>query len=559
MRKIIFFVIFLAIATGLVGLYYYQRNVYSKGDLKLEILGPTETDLLDEVEYVVTFKNNGNIDLEQPELIFEYPDNSLVDGQKAQRVVKGVNDLGEAIYPGVEKSFHFKARLIGKEGTVEEAKVLLNYQPHNLKARYQSETSLNTVIKQVPLTFQFDLPSKIDSGKETKFRLNYFSNLNYPLSNLRISIEYPANFEFVKSSPNALDNTEWDIGLLNKAEGGRIEITGALRGSVGDQKIFKATIGIWQEGEFIPLKEVSQGVTINKPSLYVTQQINGSPGYIANPGDTLHYQISFENLGSDLLNNLSLIVKLQGNAFDLSTLQAPQGAFQTGDNSVIFEWQKNPKLQFLDINEEGEVDFWIHLKKEWPIVQGGDTNPTITTNISLGQNLEQFVTKVNSSLVITQKGYFNDEVFGNSGPMPPRVGQPTTFTVIWQAKNYYNDVNNVKVKATLPANVDLTGQIFPEDQASKFTFDKNSREIVWNVGDLKATEGISGTVAPNISFQVKLTPTAGQLGQSPQIISETTISGDDQWTSQTLNSTSPAITTLLPDDTTLTNEMKIVK
>jgi hypothetical protein len=40
------------------------------------------------------------------------------------------------------------------------------------------------------------------------------------------------------------------------------------------------------------------------------------------------------------------------------------------------------------------------------------------------------------------------------------------------------------VKAVLPQEVELTGKIFPEDQTPKFTFDSQSREIVWDVGDL---------------------------------------------------------------------------
>ena len=559
MKKLTLIIILLAAIAGIVGLYYYQRNIYSKEILKLEILGPTETELAQEIEYIVKYKNNGNTRLEEPELIFEYPEYAISSEGNSQRVTKNAADFGGAIYPGEEQTFSFKARLLGKEGEVKQAKATLSYQPKNLKARYESSTTFTTVIKKVSLTFDFDLPTKIESGKDFDFKLNYFSNVDYPLSGLRVTIEYPSDFEFVESIPQSLEKTEWDIGLLNKAKGGRISITGKLRGEIGEEKVFQAKLGTWRDGEFILLKEIAKGVEITKPSLYVSQQINGNPRYIASPGDSLHYQISFKNLGEDIFTNLFLIVKLEGKAFDFGAMIAPQGSFESGDNSIIFDWKRVSKLQFLDAGEEGEAEFWIELKDEWPISGSEDKNPEIKTNVYLSQIQEQFVNKVNSKLEIVQKVYFQDEVFGNTGSMPPKAGEATSYTVMWQARNFYNDVSGVKVKAKLPSNVDLTGNIFPEDGSSNFTFDSESREIVWGVGDLKVSEGVAGTAAPNLSFQVRLTPSADQIGQTPEIIGEAMISGEDQWTGEIIRGTSSAVNTTLPDDPTVTGEQSIVQ
>lgn len=553
------FIIILAVLVGIVGFYYYQKNIYSKETLKLEILGPQETDLLQEVEYIVKYKNNGDTRLEEPELIFEYPEHSLLAGEASLRVIKSSSDLGGAIYPGEEKNISFKARLLGKEGEVKVAKVTLSYQPKNLKARYESATTFSTTIKKVPLSLGFDLPSQIESGRNFSLRINYFSNVDYPISNLRVVAAYPNDFEFVDSYPKSLEKTEWEVGLLNKAQGGRIEITGKIAGGISEEKIFQARIGTWKDGEFILLKEISEALTIAKPSIYISQKINGNPQYTASPGDNLHYEIFFQNLGNDFLNNLSLIVKLEGKSFDFSTLAAPQGTFTSGDNSLIFDWKKIPKLQFLSAGEEGQVDFWVDLKDEWEITGPQDKNPAIKDNIFLSQVEEEFINKVNSKLVVSQKVFFQDEIFGNSGLIPPEAGQSTSYTVIWQVKNYYNDVQNVKVKSILPENAELTGKIFPEEMISKFSFDSQSREMVWEVGDLRMSEGVAGTQAPNLSFQISFTPQAIQRGTSPQIIGEAIITGQDQWTGQDLESRAPAVNTTLPDDDTVNGEKGIVQ
>jgi len=553
MKKFTIFIVILAVIVGVFGFYYYQRNVYSKDILKLEILGQGEADLFQEIKYIVKYKNNGKVRLEEPELIFDYPDYSIpIDGTPL-RVIKKSEELGEAIYPGQEKTFTFTARLMGQEGEIKEARVTLSYRPKNLKARYTSETSFTTIIKKVPLNFDFDLPSKIESGKELKFRLNYFSNVDYPLSGLRVIIDYPLGFEFINSTPKSLEKIEWELGLLNKAEGGRVEISGKLMGEVGEEKVFRARIGSWKDGEFILLKETVKGIAIIRPALYITQQINNNPKFVANSGDLLHYEIFFKNIGEEFLTDMFLLATLSGLPFDFETIQAPEGDFTLGDSSIIWDWRKVRDLQLLSPQSEGKIEFWVKLKDEWEIKSADDKNPEIKTTVFLSQVREEFVNKVNSKLVISQKGYFDDEIFGNSGPLPPKIGETTTYTIIWQVKNYYNEMKNVKVKATLPQNVNLTGKIFPEEQTDKITFDSQSREIVWNVGDLIVGQGIL-TPAPNIAFQISFVPGANQVGQVPELISEARITGQDQWTGEILQATSPSINTSLPDDEMVSEE-----
>lgn len=548
MKKTTKYIILGSVIIAALGIYIWQRNIYSKDVLKLEILGPETADLLEPVEYIIKYKNNGDTKLENPELIFEYPEYSIPDQGEDLRVTKTAEELGGDIYPGEERTITVKGRFLGKEGDVKTAKASLSYKPRNLNARYESSTTLTTILDKVPLTFEFDLPSKLDSGKEITFRLNYFSNADYPLSDLRVMADYPSGFDLVRSNPSPLDGSEWDIGLLNKAEGGRIQITGKISGEVGEEKILRARIGTWYNGEFVLLKEAVKGVSIIKPTLYITQRINNNPGFVAETGDNLHYEILFSNIGQDVLTDMTLQATLEGDALDLATLKTIDGTFEEGDNSILWDWRRVSDLQFLSPGEQGKVEFWIKVKDGWNINSTEDKNPEIKTNIYLSQVREQFTTKVNSKLEIAQRGFYDDEVFGNSGPIPPRVGQETTYTVMWQIKNYYNDVNGAIVRATLPENVRLTGQIFPEGSA--FTFDSNSREIVWNVGDLLVGQGVLNT-PPSISFQVGLIPRPYQRNQAAVLVNAVSVTGQDQWTGATLHDTDVELTTLLPSDVTV--------
>jgi len=541
-------IIFIAILVGIAGFWLWQKNSYSKEILKLEIIAPSETTMGEEITYVVKYKNNGDVRLQNPVLIFEYPAGAVPTEGQDTRITQSLDD----IYPGQERNFSFSSRLFGKEGEIKEAKALLQYTPRNLNAQFESETSVTTLISHVPLTFELDLPSRMEAGQEFSFALNYFSNSAYPLSDLRIKIEYPEGFSFTKAVPSPIGESEWNIGLLNKAEGGRISITGSLEGEVKEAKIFKATLGTWKEGKFTLLREAIKGIGITRTRLLISQEVNGTTDYVASPKDTLHYVISFKNVSEKTLENLFLVVSLEGRPFDLKSVKSDFGIFQQGDNSIIFESKNVSRLRFLGKGEEGKVEFWVNVKEEWETFSPQDKSFALRDRIILSDVTEEFELKVNSKLEIEQTAYFEDEVFGNQGPLPPQVGVPTTYTVVWQAKNLYNDVQNAKVRAVLSAGVSLTGSVFPEGES--VTFDQVSKEVVWEIGDMSAGTGPFET-APSVAFQIRLTPLESQQGSVAQLIGEARIQADDLFTERSLSATDSPIDTTLPDDNSVTAQM----
>ena len=552
-KKIIRSAIVLILALIALGFWYFQRNIFSKGVLKLEILGQDAVEVGQKVDYVLKYKNNGEITLTNIRLIFEYPDNSLVETEdKKLRVEKTLDD----IYPGEEKTITLSARILGRENELKKAKAWLSFQPKNLKARYEVSTTQTAVIKFSPLTFELDLPSRVETEKDFSFSLNYFSNIDYPLSQLRVKLEYPSGFEFIESSPKAVENDEWQLQILNKAQGGRIKISGRIKGETGEHKVFKASLGLWQEGNFILLEETTKGTEIIKPMIYLSQLVNGSSDYIANAGDFLHYEVFFKNVGSSPFENLFLVIGLENSLFDLESLRAPSANYHQGDSSLVWDWKNNSQLRFLDEDEEGKVEFWINLKEDLPSTENNNKNLSLKDSVNLAPAKEEFSVKVNSKLALEQKGFFADETFKNSGLLPPQVGQTTNFTITWKLKNSYNDLRNVKVKAILPSWVSLTGQLLPRE--SSFVFDSQSREIIWEVGELKAGQEI-GSDSPNLSFQVSLNPSISQQGQTAEIISKSQAFGDDTWTQSAVASAVQTLTTGLLSDEGFTSAQGIVQ
>lgn len=541
-KKIIFIILLSVIIIGFIVFWIYRETMFSKEILRLEILGPDTIKAGEEIEYTIKYKNNGNFALENPKLIFNMPDYSLTEDSKTRTT----QDL-EDIYPGGEEIVKIKTRLLGKEGDLKTAKATLSYTPKNLTARYESNTTFTTKIESAPVTLDFDLPTKVEKGKDLQYSINYFSNIDYPLENLSLKVAPIEGFEFISSDPQSLDNTEWKLKILNKAQGGRISIKGKILTDTDKKITFSAELGMWQNGNFVVIKQANVEAEVIQPLLFISQQVNGSASYIASPGEILHYRVFFRNIGSTPFENLFAVVKLDSLALDMSAIQAQGGQVQPNDNMIVFDQSENESLRRLDVQEEGEISFFVKVKNDWNTSGSDSSGIVIDDMVNISQITQKFSIKVNSGLVISQKGYYENSDISNSGQIPPKVGKETTYTLNWEIKNYFSDAKNVKVKATLPQDVILTGKIMPENESSNFSFDSVSREIVWSAGDILAGTGVNGDPV-TLSFQISLTPSNSQKGSVAPLIGQVQISGENQFTNTVITATDSPVNTSLPDD-----------
>ncbi len=552
------FLKFILIGIGiliLLSVWFLCRNVYSRDVLKIEILAPSEAEAGEEVEYIVRYKNNGNIRLENPRLIFEYPENSIIpeelrEIESDEIIFRGDNKIEiilEDIYPGEEKTEELKAYIFGRKDSVATSKAIMYFSPRNLNVEYDAETTHTMSITNVPITFDFHPPSSVDAEKEFSFDINFFSKIDYPLSNLRIKADYPSGFRFKSSRPGpSFEESEWELGVLNKGEGGRIEVSGEISGEPSQAKIFKMELGFWQDGRFILLKESTKGIQIATPLLYITHLINERSHYIANAGEYLYYEIFFRNTGNEPIEDLFMTAKLDRDIIDFERVQPESGTFQKNTGTIIWDSKDTPQLEILSSMQEEKVGFWVPVKKDIR-----ERNPEIEIEVSLNQIKKRIASKINTKMDFTQQVFFNGGPFDNYGPQPPKVGSLTSYTVRWYITNKNNKVENLTAKTTLPEEVRLSGDTEPED--AKITFDSVSRELIWNVGNVEAG------ASKEIYFQIIFDPSEEQEGELAEIISSVVVSGKDTWTNEVVQSTASSVKTDLPDDGTISKEDGIIQ
>src|SRR3989338_10558694 len=107
--------------------------------------------------------------------------------------------------------------------------------------------------------------------------------------------------------------------------------------------------------------------------------------------------------------------------------------------------------------------------------------------------------KVTSDIDLTARAVYHEGPFANSGSIPPKVEQETTYTVFLALVNTANDVRDVRLEARLPAYVRWVGAVSPASEDVSYNGD--TRRVSWRAWDLVAWKGVSS--APReVAFQI---------------------------------------------------------
>ncbi|MCX6713987.1 MAG: hypothetical protein NTV48_02685, partial [Candidatus Vogelbacteria bacterium] len=153
--------------------------------------------------------------------------------------------------------------------------------------------------------------------------------------------------------------------------------------------------------------------------------------------------------------------------------------------------------------------------------------------------------KIETLVNLSSGSVFTVGPFKNTGPIPPKVGQETTYTIVWTVKNTSNDIRNAVVTATLPVYLKWLGVIEPLSE--NVVFKPGSREISWNIGNIPAGTGVF-SLPRQLSFQVSLTPSLSQLRQPVNLLSETNFSAEDTFTNTTVSAKVKGVDTTVAAD-----------
>ncbi len=574
-KLFIFSIIIFILALG-AGAYllFNGSNIVSANNIDISINGPVSIAGGEPVSFDVQVTNKNNIKLETVDLAIDFPVGT-VDANDTTKELKSIRELISDIDPGSQGIKNIKAVLYGEENSKKEINVTVEYRVKGSSAVFQKQKTFDLLISSSPLNLSVSSFTEVNSGQEFEFTLTMNSNSKETIKNLLISASYPFGFSFTSSSIKPLtDNNVWKIGDIPPGGKKTLKIKGKLNGQDDELRVFRFNTGAQsvKNDKQIGTEYVSatQEISIKKPFISVGVSMDGEAElqeYVGIFDTPIQVEITyFNNLDTAIING-EVHVKLSGSAFDKASVNPGQGLYVSSNNEIVWNPITTSDLKNIGAGESGRVSFSVT-----PRNTGSQSKPLSNPDINLSvsvqgkRNSENNVPesiassanrkiKVSSNIALSGQIVRTTGVFENTGPVPPRAENTTTYTVVWTVDNTSNSVSGAEVRSSLPSYVKWLGKISPSEE--DISYNSVDGQIVWRLGSLNNSSS-KDSRRKQVSFQVSLTPSITQVNQIPTLINDATLNAQDDFTNQSLSSNLTALSTRFSTDPTFKDGDEIV-
>ncbi|MEK7541975.1 MAG: hypothetical protein AAB533_03950 [Patescibacteria group bacterium] len=522
----------------------------------------------------VIVRNVSSEPLYEADLMMTFPSDVLVQDGSGQfvpvssRLVRRIGTLE----PGEEQRIEFTAQFFGREGDEKVIGASLAYRPGALRARFSSAAEKNVRIARVPLAIAWDIPAHVSPGLEVPVAVRYSSHARLPLDDLWLRLDYPPGFT-VKETVPAASSTEalWRVGTLSPGAEQRVLLKAVFGNAGGDMQSLRAGLGTYDERtkEWKPWLESSREITLAASPFLLEGTIEGAREGIVKPGALLSLAVRYRNRSGVPVKNITVRAALAGDVVDFSTLSIGDGGvFDGAEKRIVWGPGGTDILREVLPGAEGVVHLSARARPRPMVRSAADKNLTVglTTHIETASTPSELegsvlspddsvVFKVSTVVLVSGRSVFRTSPIPNTGPLPPKVGEKTTYTIVWEARNFTNEIEGAELRASLPPNVRWEGVVSPRD--ADIRFDAPSGEVRWRIGRILPGTGVltPGRIG---AFQVSLIPSEVDVGTSPALVGDAHFSGRDMFTDEEIKIEMRGVDTQLSEDPLVTGAERTV-
>lgn len=554
-------VIFLAGAAAFI--YFYLGT--QRQEAEITIGGRDFIEAGEAVTIPFTFRNASQAALQDVQLAISLPLGTLIKNDvgfapsDTPRVIEHIGSLSA----GEAKTKEITVRFFGIEREAQVVSATLLYRPENLSARFSSTEEKRFTISSVPLALFWEVPPRIDPRQKTEITLRYSSRSQVPFGDVWLRIDAPPGFTAESAEPKAaVGDAFWKIGTLEPGKEGMVVIKGSFDGTGGEVRALRAGVGFFDERtkEWRPWREATEDITLSSSPFLLTTRINGTRDGVIVPGSDVDVTVEYANRSAVTVRNISVQTRIEGEIADVASMTvASGGAFDARVGAVVWGPGGTEALREISPGRTGTLSFSLHTKKRPAMQTAADINLTLRAYTSIsspdiprelaGAKLSPDDTtqaKVATIALFAGRPVFRASPIANTGPLPPQVGEKTTYAIIWEARNFTNAIDNGELVARLPPNVRWESATYPSD--ADVSFNESTSEVRWRLGRLAAGTGVL-TPARTAAFQVSIVPAPNDIRKALMLVNEAGFTGKDVFTGQDITARIDALTTELHDDT----------
>lgn len=502
---------------------------------------------------ILTLRNRNASPLESSSVTLLYKQGN--GSQDEQEKIQEKKDLG-SIKTGEYKKQDFAVTLYGAEGEARDLTVKLEYKVSGSNAIFSKIVAAHVVLQAPPVSVHVDGPDKLSIGQSGDYVVTIKNNSATTSIPGLVTLTLPNSFSVTDSSPQPISrSTSWVIDPLLPGATKVITITGSFDGKQDEVATIQAKIGSRGDNQTsigIVYASDSKDVTLHDSPLTLTTNLFSDHG----GDDTIRYDdkatltITYNNASNQALEDVSIKVAISGDAAIYSGISPTKGYYDSVAKTITWDKASVPDLAVLAPNSQGSLRVVV------PIVSKGSNSPTLKVSItgSAGVKESDIVTTLNKtwgvqgSATLGASTHYTASPFPNSGPIPPKPNQETTYTAHLTV-SAQNALSSARVAFTLPAYVSWRGVTSDPKVVS---YDSRTRTVTWDTGPL--AQGV--VAALDIGLSVR--PSQSHVGQAPVITSGIILDADEEVSRSHLRTVLSALTTSISNESWPSNPSLVV-
>ena len=571
-KKIFLFVLgffLITVAVALVTLYEGGKQV-SDDLIALELIGQPFVDSGEVLEFQVRVQNFNEQNLVLPDLTISYPKDSSIDAEE-ELARYALDD----IEPNQRALESFDIVLFGQEGDTRTITAELEYRIEGSTAIFFKQVTHDVVIRSTPTELIVEAPETIVKNQIVDFEIELASNTLDPVTNGLLDITYPRGFELIEAQPEPryFDNV-WYLPSIAE-DGAVIRFSGMLDALENQAQSFHFEFGKQNQEQKMSIETVFNAlvhtIEITPSFLDIDLEIDrtNSPSVIVSGNELLSANFDYTNNLDVPLENVVIVAELSGNLYDPAEVVAQNGFYDSNNQTITWSGADLQDLRLLEPGATGRIMFSL---KTRPLVEASGVlnNPEASisfnvTGIESGgiersaDNVSEVRLLASSDVQLITETNYQDGPIQNSGPIPPKVGQETTYTALISLANSSNDLREAQLSTILPSYVQWSGSVSPSTQRSNVSFNPQTRELVWDIGDIREGVGVSGNNPLQVAIQLEFTPSLSQVGDVVDLTQSLVFTAEDEFTNSIVEYRGPSFTTQLDDSGGSGTESRVVE
>lgn len=546
----------------LIAFYFISQggNTVSPDKINITIGGPIQIGGGQELALDIGVENKNSVPLELIDLVVDYPSGTKsAEDTRADLKRERIN-LGDIKAGGFAHKI-FKSVLFGEEGSSEDIKATIEYRVPGSNAIFTKDKTFSLTLNSSPVAIITKGVNEITSGQLAQFEITVTSNSEKELKNIVLKADYPFGYSFKDSDPKPTNGSNtWNIGILSPKESKTIKVSGIIQGQNNEERYFKFTVGNANATDSSEIGTIlalsSQLISIKKPFIGVNLSFDqdNSNAYAVKDGQVVHAMLDWVNNTASVVSNAEIEAVFYGNIFDKTSINVSDGGFyDSSKNTITWNKKTNEVLGDLKPGDTGRFGFSFtvnssNVKDKQQMNVDINARGQRASESNVEESIQSTVSKkinLTTDLGLASQAFYFTGPFENSGPMPPKAENNTTYTVTWVVTNTNNGISNAKVTTTLPSYVSWNNVVSPSSE--NISFDSVTGNLVWNIGNVTAQTGLSNP-KKQVSFQIAVKPSVSQVGTSPVIVGTQTLTGYDNFANAEVKDVRSALTTRLTED-----------